>query len=179
MEAALEWLDGSGVNASRLDATDMGRPLYEALGYIVESEVQRWKGENSAEAVAGGWGPVNLVLDREATGTDRGRTLAALGGEGWVGHGGGFAMHRKGRLARYLGPCLARSAEEARELMKIAARAAMGPMVWDLPEENKAAVDLARGLGFSPVRHLKRMARGAVPPESLGLIYALSGFETG
>ncbi len=179
MEAALEWLDSIGVKASRLDATDMGRPLYEALGYRVECEVQRWRGENTEERAAGEWGPVNPALDREATGTDRGRVLAALGGEGWVGREGGFAMHRAGRLAHYLGPCLARSAGEARGLMEVAARVARGPMVWDLPEENQAAVELARGLGFSPVRHLKRMVRGEAPREMLGLIFALSGFETG
>lgn len=179
MEAALEWLDGTGVAASRLDATDMGRPLYEALGYRVECEVQRWRGENQEEALPGKWGPVNPDLDREATGTDRSRVLRALGGEGWVGQDGGFVMHRPGRLARYLGPCLARSAEEARGLMRRAVRAVKGPMFWDLPESNAAAVGLAREFGFSPVRQLKRMARGDAPEERLELIYGLSGFETG
>ncbi len=63
--------------------------------------------------------------------------------------------------------------------MEIAAKVAHGPMFWDLPEENQAAVELARELGFNPVRRLKRMARGEAPTESLGLVYALSGFETG
>jgi RimJ/RimL family protein N-acetyltransferase len=50
---------------------------------------------------------------------------------------------------------------------------------WDLLPGNTAAVNLAESYGFSPVRHLKRMARGQAPPEQRSLIYALSGFETG
>ena len=57
--------------------------------------------------------------------------------------------------------------------------AVQGPLFWDLPADNQAAVRIARSMGFAPVRLLKRMARGPAPLEQRRLIYALSGFETG
>lgn len=179
MEAALGWLDGLGVKASRLDATDMGQPLYEDLGYKVECEVGRWKGESAGNLKEDEKGAPNLALDRQATGTDRGKLLEALAQEGCIRGLGGYAMYRPGRLANYLGPCVAESPEEAQWLLERAAGAVQGPLFWDLPADNQAAVRIARSMGFAPVRLLKRMARGPAPLEQRRLIYALSGFETG
>jgi GNAT superfamily N-acetyltransferase len=179
MEAALEWLDGLGVKGSRLDATDMGQPLYEQLGYRVECEVQRWKGEGRGGKAEGEQGVPNLLLDREATGTDRSKVLESLAGSGCVRALAGFIMHRPGRVAHYLGPCLAESEEEAVWLVEQAVNGIEGPVYWDLPVENESAARLAGRFGFSPVRRLQRMARGQAPPEKRQLIYALSGFETG
>lgn len=180
MEAALGWLDGRGVKASRLDATDMGLPLYEALGYKVECEVERWAGAGSAGEPVESTGNPNLLLDQQANGTDRGRVLEALAQAGVCLRGlGGYAMQREGRLARYIGPCIAESREEAAYLIERVVRSAAGRVFWDILPVNEAALELARRLGFEPVRRLKRMARGEAPPEKRSLIYALSGFETG
>jgi hypothetical protein len=92
---------------------------------------------------------------------------------------GGYVMERAGRVARYVGPCVAESAQEAAYLMERMIGRRAGRVYWDLPRENGAAVELARRLGFEPVRRLKRMARGEAPREKRSLIYALSGFETG
>lgn len=179
MEAALSWLDERGVKASRLDATDMGLPLYEQLGYTVECAAERWRAELPAAPPATPTGQPPLALDLRATGTDRSRILAALVPEGCFSSPRGYAMRRPGRLARYLGPCIAEHAGDAAALIHLALAGGAGPVFWDLLPGNEAAAALARSLGFAPVRHLKRMARGPAPREDHSLIYALSGFETG
>jgi len=178
MEAALSWLDSIGVAASRLDATDMGLPLYEALGYRIECDVERWRGEGSGSSGLP-QGEPDFSLDRRATGTDRTHILAALAKTGCFRAPLGYVMLRPGRVATYLGPCLAETPEDAAPLIERALAAASGPVYWDLLPDNTTAVSLAQKLGFSPVRHLKRMARGQAPPEQRSLVYALSGFETG
>lgn len=179
MEATLAWLDERGVKASRLDATDMGLPLYEQLGFVVECAAERWRAEVPAAAPAPPSGQPDLALDLRATGTDRSRILAALAPEGCFGSPRGYAMRRPGRLARYLGPCIAKDPETAAVLVRLALAGEAGPVYWDLLPENEAAAALARRHGFAPVRHLMRMARGTAPGEDHSLIYALSGFETG
>ncbi len=178
MEAALSWLDSTGVAASRLDATDMGQPLYEALGYRVECDVERWRGEGRGSSPLPQDQP-DFDLDLRATGTDRTRILEALAPIGCFRAPRGHVMLRPGRVASYLGPCHAETPEDAAPLIDLALAAASGPVYWDLLPDNAAAADLARKLGFSPFRHLKRMARGQAPPEQRSLIYGLSGFETG
>ena len=50
---------------------------------------------------------------------------------------------------------------------------------WDLFPRNRDAVAMARDLGFSPQRHLVRMARGKELREKENAIYAIAGFELG
>jgi RimJ/RimL family protein N-acetyltransferase len=178
MEAALSWLDSTGVAASRLDATDMGQPLYEALGYRVECDVERWRGEGRGTSPLPQQQP-DFDLDRTATGTDRTPMLQALAPIGCLRVANGYVMLRPGRVAAYLGPCLAESPEAAELLIQRALAAASGPVYWDVLPGNTASASLAQRFGFSPFRHLKRMVRGQAPPEQRSLIYALSGFETG
>src|SRR5262249_50227290 len=44
MQYALAFLDGKGVQTVRLDATPMGQPLYEKLGFVVEYNLVRYEG---------------------------------------------------------------------------------------------------------------------------------------
>ena len=73
---ALAWLDRCGVRTVRLDATALGRPVYERLGFAGEYEVARWQGvavrgePRPAIALASGADLEAIVaLDHEATGT--------------------------------------------------------------------------------------------------------------
>ncbi|HEY7353171.1 MAG TPA: hypothetical protein VH596_10445, partial [Terriglobales bacterium] len=50
---------------------------------------------------------------------------------------------------------------------------------WDLLPENKQAVAMARDFGFTPQRHLTRMARGNTLRGDEHMIYAIAGFELG
>src|SRR5205085_7325306 len=42
MRHALDYVETRGVGCVKLDATDMGRPLYERLGFVTESLIERW-----------------------------------------------------------------------------------------------------------------------------------------
>jgi GNAT superfamily N-acetyltransferase len=85
--AAIERLRQLGAGTVMLYATDMGRPVYERLGFVTEGECVTVGGEPprrgplSAAGVrlaAAGDLEAALAVDRAATGEDRARLLAAL-----------------------------------------------------------------------------------------------------
>src|SRR5262249_21010481 len=54
MEHALAYLDSTGVPSIRLDATPLGRPLYEKLGFRAQYELVRFVGELPAHGRVAG-----------------------------------------------------------------------------------------------------------------------------
>jgi GNAT superfamily N-acetyltransferase len=162
MQRCLDYCDGVGVKTVKLDATDLGRPMYEKFGFVEEYVVERWKGTLDGDRREFGR---DWALDREAFGADRRRLVERLG------------YSRPGRLASYAGPVVCRTVEEARE--RIAHGGAAGVAFWDLAMPNMAAVGLAGELGFASVRRLWRMRRGPEIAERPDLVYALGGFEYG
>ena len=116
MTRALEDLDHHEVRSIRLDATPLGRPLYESLGFVPETTFVRFAGTlPPAVGITGlprGNSPGRenelIALDRQVTGTDRGRLISRLFAE----HGDslrvvaddrgveGFLMTRPGSNAR-------------------------------------------------------------------------------
>jgi hypothetical protein len=94
-------------------------------------------------------------------------------------------MARAGSKAAYFGPCVTRSAKDARRFVEWFLAAHPGvPLYWDVLEENRAAVALADELGFTPVRRLVRMGRRGVPAAAplkgdSSLVFAIAGFEFG
>ncbi len=190
MEHALEYLAACGTGWIKLDATDMGRPLYGRLGFEDESPIERWAREPGHEGPAGGAAEFHLedwsALDREAFGADRSALLAQLAPLGSAAiPGGGYAMGRPGSKAAYFGPCVSRSPEAARELLGWFLGQHPGqPVYWDLLPENRAAAELALKFGFTPLRRLVRMVRrGAPAARPLTFhnshVYAIAGFEYG
>ncbi len=188
MEHALDFLRARRVGWIRLDATDMGHQLYVSLGFADEQPIERWRAE-PRDSVPGpelpGWRP-EPALDLRAFSADRTVLLNELaGGESACLPGEGFAMGRPGANALFFGPCVARSPQVARNLLQwFLGRHPGEPIFWDLLPENQEAVNLARELGFKPVRRLMRMAMRGVsldpaPAEDVGLVYAAAGFEYG
>jgi GNAT superfamily N-acetyltransferase len=180
MEHALAWLDGARV--VKLDATAMGRPLYEKLGFVDECPIERW-GRNPAwtRDAPGLPGGFDAALDREAFGADRSAVLARVALESAAVEDG-FAMGRPGSRARYFGPCVARSETAARRLLECFLSRHSGAMVyWDLLPGNAGAVRLAEAHGFQRLRSLARMARpaGAGLARKDEFVYAIAGFEYG
>src|SRR5262245_62056873 len=53
MTHALQFLDDCGVRSVRLDATPLGRPLYEKLGFVAQFELVRYAGTLPEAAPAG------------------------------------------------------------------------------------------------------------------------------
>jgi GNAT superfamily N-acetyltransferase len=196
MEHALEYLARRRVQAIRLDATDMGRPLYEKLGFRDECMIERWAA--SAVAVSPPDEPICAAplrdmtelgaLDRRAFGAGRNRVIeqliACFPAESLRARDG-FVMARPGSGAHFLGPCVAAGAATARGLIEAALAGHAGEAVfWDLLPENSEAARLAAGLGFTCKRRLVRMVLGepeaaAATRGDAALQFATAGFEYG
>lgn len=186
MEHALEFCERRAVRWIKLDATDMGRPLYQRLGFEDEAPIERWvlaKAECAAIEL-GAFKP-DLSLDLEAFGADRRSLLGSLAREEAVSAPGGFAMGRPGSKAVYFGPCVAWSAQAARDLIQWFLSRHQGESVaWDLLPGNPEALRLAREFGFERRRQLMRMVRqGAAAAEPFihndSYTFAVAGFEYG
>src|SRR5207248_4486348 len=70
MEHTLAYLDGRGVRSVRLDATPLGQPIYEKLGFVAEYTLARFEGvlpagpyPEASEAVAPEHLPELIALD--------------------------------------------------------------------------------------------------------------------
>lgn len=93
-------LTGLGCRTLLLFATEMGLPIYERLGFTVESEFVVWTGPGLAAVPAHSdlrpITPADLAwvcaLDRAAMGEDRSAQLRAFGHTGWVCGDQGFLI---------------------------------------------------------------------------------------
>jgi len=188
MQHALADCETRGVECIKLDATDLGRPLYLSLGFEDERAIERWSGVAPSEppgriATEPGTLEAWAALDRRAFGADRRRLLERLGALPDCAASfsdAGFALTRPGSEAPFLGPCVADSPEIAEDLIRgVLTRRPGERFYWDLLPGSSDAVATARRLGFEPRRRLVRMAKGAGPSGQLGLIYATAGFEYG
>jgi GNAT superfamily N-acetyltransferase len=190
----LDYLESRGVRSIRLDATPLGRPIYEKLGFVAEYSLARFEGVLSGGQPAEGVEPMVaealmevLELDRRVTGTDRRRALEQLFRE-WPaaarmvrrrGKVVGFLMARPGSRALYIGPCLANS-EAGPLLLSDARQRFAGQTVFvDVPLANSAAIAWAESAGLKMQRHLLRMGRGPTIHEKLDELWASSGPEKG
>ncbi len=180
----LEQADRMGIETTKLDATDQGRPLYEKFGFQAEQEVQRWSrpGEGtmppatSGGAMADAW----RASDALAFGADRSMLLSRLAQRHPpVSLSQSYLFSRAGRATAYLGPCVSENPESARRLIEECVRGTKCGWSWDLFPRNREAVMVARDLGFSLQRHLVRMARGKELRHKEHAIYAIAGFELG
>ena len=201
MKFALAYLEGAEVETIKLDATDMGYPLYESLGFLDECPIERWSGiadavpQESASKESASKDPRLLVeveevaaLDEEAFGVDRIEVLYSLQRgcreECWEAPDG-YVMARPGSNAHFLGPCVAREPGQARALIEAVLAKHPGEKVfWDILPDNELARDLAEELEFSCARKLRRMWRPGVGEgnelaPNLPMQYATAGFEFG
>lgn len=186
MEHSIAFLRSRGIACIKLDATDMGKPLYEKLGFVDEAPIERWSaiappllsplpGQDREEAV-------DFALDRAAFGADRKPLLEVLAQIESVATEGGYAFGRPGATARYFGPCVAAGADAARRLAgSFLARHPGEKLYWDVLPGNPEAVKLAKAFDFAPVRRLTRMVIPGPRPlrHDDSKIFAIAGFEYG
>ncbi|HYO84343.1 MAG TPA: GNAT family N-acetyltransferase [Bryobacteraceae bacterium] len=179
MDAVLEV---AGNRAVRLDASDMGKPLYESMGFVSECVVERWVRSPAPHTAVLEVQPVqvNLALDREVFGADRSELLRDLP-EGCSTEGS-YAFFRPGSMAGYFGPCVSASVSAGSRLLEhyVATRGTERPLALDLFPHLRENVNTVLNLGFEPFRRLTRMvrkpARVTLPDRR---IFAIAGFEWG
>lgn len=197
VEHALNFCDAAGVCSVRLDATELGRPIYERLGFETQYALTRFAGrlppahvfEVAARVSAAQPAdyPRLMALDRKVTNTDRSKFLGRLFAESpanvrWMQqdqHVLGWMTVRRGRQAWQLGPCLA-EAHAGEVLLKDAAARLGGESVYfDSPLENSQAIRWANSVGLSATRHFVRMYRGKPVNDHVIRLWASSGPELG
>jgi GNAT superfamily N-acetyltransferase len=194
MQHALAFLDERGVRSVRLDATPLGRPLYEKLGFVAQFELARHGGvlppaprATGVESARPGDFEGLFALDRAVTATDRRPLLLRLFAEQpdavrLVQRDGrcmGFVTVRPGTRALQIGPCIA-SVEAGPLLFADAWHRYAGEYVFiDIPTGNTRAAAMATARGLTVQRHLLRMCRGEVIVERVEELWASSGPEKG
>ena len=184
MERCLEF---SSARTVKLDASDMGKHLYETLGFRDECAIERWVRPAGAPEQSAGTPlqarEIVAAYDAEVFGADRSDLLTELQRyETAALSDRSYALARPGRLFHYFGPCVADDAAEFATLLEwcVARHGHEGQIALDLFPHAAAAVEVARRFGFEPVRRLWRMVREPAPPELPDpRIYAIAGFEFG
>lgn len=166
-----ERLEDLGCRTLVLTATEMGRPVYEKLGFATETFYHGFAGPglepNAPLPNVRRMQPEDLSavceLDHRMIGEDRSRLLSALEGPGWLVAGEDTNVRGYHLPVSWGGgPILAEDPEAAKTLARLA-RTLVGPLgtanFW-LAGENKEGREYMRSIGFEEVRRLPRMIRG-------------------
>lgn len=182
-EECLKRADSMGIETLKLDATGQGQPLYEKFGFRCEQEIERWS--RTGNGAAPNFAPADVdtsftSMDSLYFKVDRSTLLSRLTSRSSVHtHPDAYLLARAGRVSSYLGPCVSKNVEAARQLIFELVKKTSCSWMWDLFPQNRQATELAAELGFTPQRHLKRMFRGKDLPTDSNAIYAIAGFELG
>ena len=166
-----------------LFATDMGRPLYEKLGFTPVRRNVSFVGRFRAASGHDGHGvraateadlPAILDLDRAAFGADRGRILTRLpafadriavaeasgpAGQGIAGYAGAW---RNTPASTVIGPLVAPDGETARRLVTALAAGAPTPVRLDLDPDRTELPGWVHAYGLEPADRRVAMAHGEV-----------------
>ena len=192
--AVIERLESRGCSTLVLVATSLGRPIYERLGF----DVQSWYVIHEAAGVAGDGAsgrirPVNTsdldamaALDRAATGEDRSDLLAALVR---ASDDGGWTLHAEGgELDGFVlrppwggGATIARTFDAATDVLQHR-RERAGPerrVRAGVLAENVAGIDWLLATGWSEAWRAVRMARGAALDWRPEMIWGQFNFALG
>ncbi len=194
--AGIQYLEQRGVAAVKLDATPMGKELYDTIGFVDEYRLARWQGRGCAGPLPDGLRELDLAdldtvaaFDRPIFGADRRRVLRRLLSEPGIRVAGayvddelqGYAAIRPGHKALYFGPWLALDGETAERLWQWGlAMAGDAPVYVDVLDPCPHGQALACASGFEQQRELIRMYRGKnVSPGRPDLQCGILGPETG
>ncbi|MHB8612084.1 MAG: GNAT family N-acetyltransferase [Candidatus Dormibacteraceae bacterium] len=170
---ALDVLQRAGCDTILLAATDLGRPIYERMGFDVESHYHEMRG--AALPRTAGLAPYRpllpsdraalAALDRQVTGDDRGPILKRLQDFAW-------GVSRNARLGGAAVPlpwggawaALLPGADEAEATAFVRLLRTVGSVGPEVilypPDENRQALDLLRDNGFEELRTVPRMVLG-------------------
>ncbi len=191
MNVALDYLKDK-VATVKLDATALGKPVYERFGFKVESVFERWSGISNAgsadKADRDGIRDV-LALDRFAFHADRSKLIEKLIDDACVppvllraaeGVLNGYALARKGTKADYVGPVVANSAEHIESLLdQVLSRLPERRVYIDFNTECGASANVLSDRGFVKERELIRMSAWAAAEKTSPFVIAIAGPEVG
>jgi GNAT superfamily N-acetyltransferase len=170
--ASIAWLRERGATTVLLYATDMGRPVYDRVGFVAEERARAWRGVAPGPRVDAieqlrrlrpGDRDRILELDRGATGEDRHAVLdmlPALLGLGYERDGvlEGFALQTPWGA----GPAVIASDAEAGLAVLRGLSGEPQPLTITVPDDNPVASEALSRWGFQPVNSALRMRYG--PP---------------
>jgi GNAT superfamily N-acetyltransferase len=200
MNVALEYLKGK-VETIKLDATSLGRPVYEKFGFVVESEVERWSGTGISTGRETRREIQNqsmmerdavrdlLKLDRLAFNADRSTLIEALVDEACVspafiraadGALNGYALARSGTEKTYVGPVVAKDPHVIGALLdRMLSQLQEHDVYIDINKECIVATSVLSDRGFVKERELIRMVKGGPGQKTSPLVVAIAGPEVG
>src|SRR5437773_899759 len=175
MQVALDYLREAGIGTVKLDATQDGRPVYEQLGFKVESLIERWSGVAGSSGST--WATLEastrgelLNVDRRAFGADRSGLIELLMDDACVaplvakapdGQVKGYALARSGTAATYVGPLVADGPETATELLEGLLSQLQGQQIYvDLNTDFSTGREILEARGLVKQRDLIRMSFG-------------------
>jgi len=195
MHTALAYLHEAGVVTVKLDATSDGRPVYENLGFKVESLVERWTAVADARGSDSRTMKLSVIsealsLDRQAFIADRSKLIEMLAQNFYVppmvarspdGELTGYAFARRGTAAAYIGPLVATGTEAATSLLDGMCDQLAGQRVYlDLNTDFKTGREVLTAMGFVKQRDLIRMTYGETSVAGTSpSIFAIAGPEYG
>lgn len=194
MEACISRLKQKRIRSIKLDATDMGRPVYLKLGFHDEEPVVRYINENPQTRTAASdhcterldWSEI-ASLDKTAFGADRMALLKNLSVSGpavQYSKSGtsefGFGFARPGFSADFIGPIVATGASAAQEILRgLLTRLPNKPVLIDILPANKPAEELITSHSFNVSRSLTRMCSGLRNTGNTQTVFGTAGFEFG
>jgi GNAT superfamily N-acetyltransferase len=193
MSVALDYLNGK-VGTVKLDATPLGRPVYEKFGFQVESLIERWSGTGKSHGeeqagIAGDSLRELLALDRIAFNADRSKLIEALIEGASVspvlmrdadGALSGYALARSGTRADYVGPVVAKDPRQVETLIDQMLGQLHDRRVYvDFNTECIAGTTVLSDRGFVKERDLIRMSSGRRSSKTSPLVVAIAGPEVG
>ena len=180
---SLNVADKMGIETLKLDATDQGQPLYLQCGFRGEHQIERWSrpdGQPAQFPPVRASSPAWAEPDLKYFGADRLPLLERFAQRNSpLVQNSAYLFARPGRVSAYIGPCMSDTPGHARALISTCLESTGGSWFWDLFPNNRNAVAIARDLGFTPQRHLLRMARGKELAQNIDATYAIAGFELG
>jgi GNAT superfamily N-acetyltransferase len=181
------------VECVALDATPLGKTLYDQLGFVQDRLLVRWRGVVTApprststpiRPMTADDLPAVAALDRTAAGVDRFTVLQSLfddprGRCVVTDDLSGFGMSRPGAAHHAIGPVIARTLAVAPSVIDALLAPLVGSsVVLDTPDPTPLA-ELLTSRGLSRQRPFVRMSRGPLPPGDADLTYAIIGPEVG
>lgn len=202
LEKSIQYLQNYHIPCIKLDATPMGKKVYEPLGFVEEYEVRRYQASGSASGMnksrkysieIKSIKPEHIDLfaewDANIFGANRRKVIEGMSQRNpelclcYIGDRQikGYIMAHKGHEAYQIGPFLADDNEVAEALFIKVMEKLEGQKVFvDVPVPNKKALEMVEGYDFTIQRSFCRMYLGQnLFPGQTNKVYGTSGAEKG